>query len=201
MKKRAKRTGAATPAATKAETLTGLVERNYGALRSIASREIAQRKLQRTTTPTSLVAETVMRLIRQRRVPRNNSQLCGLATILMTRALADRTRRTQARKRGAARKPLEIDNGIERDLRVTGSAVTGETPKALQARVLSCLQSLSREHPKEMEVITLHLVLGIPMENAAKLMGISRRTAYRCLTDGLASLRDEVGIGRLGDGA
>ena len=184
-------------------SLTTLVERNYEALRSIASREIVHRKLQRTTTPTSLVAETVMRLMHQRKKPTTGSQLCGLATIMMTRALADRTRRTRARKRGAGRRGVELDDGIERDLRTDGgkrvatSAASGAATVALQSRVLACLEALSRDKPREVEVLTLHLILGLPIEKVAKLMGISRRTAYRCLADGLASLREEVGVEHL----
>jgi RNA polymerase sigma factor (sigma-70 family) len=195
-----------TPARTKPpdnDSLTALVECNYKALRSIASREIVQRKLQRTTTPTSLVAETVMRIMRQREQPTTGSQLCGLATIMMTRALADRTRRTRARKRGAGRRGVELDDGIERDLRTDGgkrvatSAASGAANVALQSRVLSCLESLSRDKPREVEVLTLHLILGLPIEKVAKLMAVSRRTAYRCLADGLASLREEVGVEHL----
>lgn len=201
MTKRVKKASSVRKKPADGGSLTLLVERNYESLRSIASREIVQRKLQRTTTPTSLVAETVMRLMRQREVPRTNSQLCGLATIMMTRALADRTRRTRARKRGAGRKGIELDDGIERDLRTDAGKrdPSSAAARALQSRVLSCLESLSREHPREVEVLTLHLILGIPVEKAAKLMGISRRTAYRCLTDGLASLRDEVGLAHLKD--
>jgi len=179
--------------------LTHLIERNYASLRTIARREIVQRKLQRTTTPTSLVAETVMRLMRQRQAPQSNSQLCGLATILMTRALADRSRRSRARKRGSARKAMELDESIERDLRTDAAAPKARAPQALQSRVLNCLQSLSREHPREMETITLHLVLGFSVEKVAKLMGVSRRTAYRSLAVGLETLREEVGVERLGE--
>lgn len=174
--------------------LTTLIERNYPSLRTIARREITQRKLQRTTTPTSLVAETVMRLMRQRKAPESNTQLCGLATILMTRALADRTRRAGARKRGASRKAVALDNDISHDLRHAKGSAAPESPRLLQTRVLSCLEAMSRDHPRETEIITLHLVLGVSVEKAATLMGISRRTAYRALEDGLAKLRGEVGI-------
>lgn len=174
--------------------LTHLIERNYASLRTIARREIVQRKLQRSTTPTSLVAETVMRLMRQRKAPQSNTQLCGLATILMTRALADRTRRAGARKRGSARKAVALENDISEDFRNAKPAASRGAPRTLQARVLSCLEAMSREYPRETEIITLHLVLGVSVEKAAVLMGISRRTAYRSLEDGLIKLRSEVGI-------
>lgn len=191
---------AAKPTGGTGDPLTSLIEQNYSSLRTIARREIVQRKLQRTTTPTSLVAETVMRLMRQRKAPQSSTQLCGLAAIMMTRALADRTRRAGARKRGSARKALLIDDGIERDLRTErGRAARRPRQDSLQTRVLSCLESMSREHPRETELITLHLVLGIPVEKAAALMGISRRTAYRALETGLVTLRSAVGIDALED--
>lgn len=190
MAKKATKKGAATePTAAR---LTALVERNYTALRSIAEREIVARKLARSVTPTSLVAETVMRLMRQRELPRSTPQLCGLATILMTRALGDRTRRARTRKRGSARKPVELRDDIDRDGR-TGARATDAETLSLHGRLLGSLETLSKKHPREMELITLRLVLELPMARVCELLSVPERTAYRELREGLALLKREMG--------
>lgn len=183
-----------TPAATArtADSLTALVERNYATLRGIARRELVARKLQRTMTPTSLVAESVVRLIKQRKRPRSGSQLCGLATIMMTRAIADRARRVQAGKRRGGARPMPIDqaiaDGLKEDLR-TAPAMRLPASPTLRGRLITALETIAEEHPREIEVITLHLVLGIDIDRTAELVGVSRRTAYRSLETGLAHLR------------
>lgn len=182
----------AAAAAKPADRLTLLVERNYTELRSIASREIVTRKLSRTITPSSLVAETVMRLMRQRELPRTSPQLCGLATLLMVRALSDRARRARARKRNGAQKPLPLVEDIHGDLR-TGAGTPAAQPPLLHARLLAGLERVSKQHPRPMEIITLRLVLGLPMPRVAELTGLSERTAYREMNEGLRILKQEMG--------
>jgi RNA polymerase sigma factor (sigma-70 family) len=178
------------------DRLTGLVERNYAALRAIADREIAARNLARSVTPTSLVAEAVVRLMRQRQVPQTAPHLCGLSTILMGQALADRLRKTRARKRNGGRKPLPLPEDLQQDRR--SSLRIPQDPKAavVRERLLEALQRLAISHPREMEVLTLRLVLEMPMEKSAKLVGISIRTAYRDLNEGLLLLKRHIGWDR-----
>jgi RNA polymerase sigma factor (sigma-70 family) len=178
------------------DRLTRLVERNYAALRAIADREIAARNLARSVTPTSLVAEAVVRLMRQKAVPQTAPHLCGLSTILMGQALADRLRKTRARKRNGGRKPLPLPEDLQQDRR--SSLRIPQDPKAavLRERLLEALQRLATSHPREMEIITLRLVLEMPMEKSAKLVGISIRTAYRDLNEGLLLLKRNIGWDR-----
>lgn len=181
------------PAAAKpTDRLTLLVERNYSELRSIAEREIVTRKLSRTITPSSLVAETVMRLMRQREMPRTSPQLCGLATILMVRALSDRARRSRAKKRSGPAKALQLDDQIDGDRR-TGAGGRDEALPLLHGRLLAGLERLSKRHPREMELITLRLVLGMPMAKVAALAGMPERSAYRAMHEGLDLLKQELG--------
>jgi RNA polymerase sigma factor (sigma-70 family) len=187
-----KRTGTGSAASKAPAKLTALVERNYSALRSIAEREIVARKLARSVTPTSLVAEAVMQLMKQRTLPRSTPQLCGLATILMTRALSDRSRRARTRKRGSARKPVALRDDIDRDGRTGARAVDAET-LSLHGRLLGSLEKLSKKHPREMELITLRLVLELPMARVCELLSMPERTAYRELREGLELLKREMG--------
>jgi DNA-directed RNA polymerase specialized sigma24 family protein len=43
---------------------------------------------------------------------------------------------------------------------------------------------LATTHPREMEVVTLHSVAGIPMERVAQLVDVSLATAHRDLASG-----------------
>lgn len=178
------------------DTLARLVERNYASLRTIADREIAARKLARSVTPTSLVAETVVRLMRQRKIPRTAPHLCGLSTILMGQALADRARKARARKRNDGRRPLPLPEDLHVDRRSSLRGGSDQKSALLRDRLLEALQSLAPKHPREMEVITLRLVLEMPMDRIAKLVGVSLRTAYRDLNEGLLLLKHEIGWDR-----
>ena len=178
------------------DRLTRLVERNYAALRAIADREIAARNLARTVTPTSLVAEAVVRLMRQRKVPQTAPHLCGLSTILMGQALADRVRKSRARKRNGGQKPVPLPTDLQHDRRAALRMPQDPKAAVLRDRLLEALQRLAIGHPREMEVITLRLVLEMPMDNVAKLVGISMRTAYRDLNEGLVLLKRYIGWDR-----
>ena len=56
-------------------SLASLVERNYAALREIAAREIRSRRVCRSISPTSLVGETMVRLMLQRAIPESDTHL------------------------------------------------------------------------------------------------------------------------------
>lgn len=177
------------------DRLTRLVDRNYAALREIADREITARNLARSVSPTSLVAETVVRLMRQRKMPQTAPHLCGLSTILMGQALADRARRARTIKRNPGHKPVQLPSDLQHDRRA--SLRMSPDPKAagLRDQLLKALQDLAAGHPREMEVITLRLILEMPMEKVARLVGISTRTAYRDLNEGLLLLKRQIGWG------
>jgi DNA-directed RNA polymerase specialized sigma24 family protein len=54
--------------------------------------------------------------------------------------------------------------------------------------LLAAMQDVAETLPRSMEVMTLHLVAGIPLARVAELVGISERTASRDLEEGRAAL-------------
>lgn len=144
-----------------------LVERNYSTLREIARRKLHRSPLAKTMSPTSLVAESVVRLMRQRALPSTAPHLSGLATILMAQALSDRAKGRLAAARKSSR----------------------------QAELIQQMELLGRQHPRRMEVVTLHLVLGIALPEVARMLAISERTAFRELATGRAALAAALGSG------
>jgi len=170
--------------------LSALVERNYGDLRRIAVRELRSARLARTMSPTSLVSESMVRLMRQRSVPAESAHLLGLATILMVQALSDRAKRRRAIKRGKRIPHFTITGDIPSDCRpaATAEGPADEANRLLHQQLLAHMADLMRSHPRMMEIVTLHLVLDVPMPRVAELLGVSERTCYRECGEGRRKL-------------
>ena len=177
--------------------LHDLVASNYASLREIAAREIRASKMARSITPSSLVAESVVRLMKQRTPPRTGTHLCGLATVLMAHALSDRAKLRRAAKRGAGRRPARLEADVGLDLRTrkrTARADEAAEEAAMRATLVGHLEALARGRPRMVEIVTLHLVLGLPMERVAALVGTSLRTAFRELREGRGLLARRMGM-------
>lgn len=162
-----------------------LVADHYAELREIAARTLrteqaAAGRPPAPIEPTSLITETVIRLLHQRTLPQDDSHLRGLASMFMTRIIADRRRAMLAKSRDARRTgPL--------DTQAEAVADTG-VPEAAEREGLALLEQamvdLASEHPREMEVVTLSAVAGIPMGRVAELLLISDASTYRLLERG-----------------
>lgn len=181
----------------KQSELATLVESHYLALRRIASRLLRDQSYSRETSPTSLVAESVIRLLRQRNQPCSVDHLRGLATVFMTRVLLDASKHRRRVKRGAGTRalPLPADDVLVA-LASTSSQSDGannsSTNHELDA-LRGALESLALASPRQAEALTLHVVAGIPLLRTADLLGISHRTAARDVSDGAAALTRLLG--------
>jgi len=174
------------------KTIGTLIESNYPELRRIAARQLRSSRLAGTMSPTSLVSESVMRLMRQRTLPREPAHLRGLTTILMAQAMSDRMKLRRAAKRGkhVPHSPLTPDVHGDRRRALPGDSARPPAPAlpAVQQSLLAHMSELTRTHPRMMEIVTLHLVLDVPMPRIAELLGISERTGYRELSEGRRKL-------------
>ena len=178
------------------ESFAQLVELHYAALRRIAERSIKSRSYPASMSPTSLVAESVMRLLQQREQPMRESHLRGLATVFMARVLADSAKTRLRHKRGgrAARRSL-ADPEVSVELPVTRSGNgngTAADPTVDRDELLGAMERVAEALPRAMEVVTLHLVADIPLTRTAELVGVSERTAYRDLQEGRKALAREL---------
>lgn len=176
--------------------LSSLVEANYAELRRIATRQLRSARLARSMSPTSLVSESVVRLMRQRAVPAEAAHLLGLATILMVQALSDRAKRQRAVKRGKRLPHRQLSSDVHEDRRGVSSA--SESPgadaplTAMHQQLIAQMTDLMRTHPRMMEIVTLHLVLDVPMPRVAQLLGLSERTCYRECGEGRRRLAERL---------
>lgn len=182
---------------TKHAALHALVAANYALLREIAAREIRASRLARSITPSSLVAESVVRLMKQRTPPRTGPRLCGLATVLMAHALSDRAKLRRAAKRGAGRRPGRIEGDVARDRRTRQEESRADIlaeAAAMRAELLAHMEALAQVRPRMVEIVTLHVVIGIPMDRVAAMVGASERTAFRELREGREVLARRMGM-------
>jgi DNA-directed RNA polymerase specialized sigma24 family protein len=113
----------------------------------------------------------------------------------MTRVIADRRRNRLAAKRDV-RLTQRLDTQAEDELHDTPPGGS-ETPRADLELLERAMIEQAATHPRQMEVVTLHSVAGIPMDRVAAMVGISPATAHRDFAEGrellarrLRSLRD-----------
>jgi DNA-directed RNA polymerase specialized sigma24 family protein len=124
----------------------------------------------------------------QHELPQTQSHLRGLASVFMTRVIADRRRRRLAGKRDA-RITERLDTEAE------GSLVGGTDRPADRdelVRLEKAMIEIAARHPRQVEVVTLHSVAGIPLERVAQMLGISPATAQRDFASGRARLARAV---------
>lgn len=178
------------------QSFAQLVEQHYYALRRIAERSIRSRSYPASMSPTSLVAESVMRLLQQRERPMRESHLRGLATVFMARVLADAAKSRLRQKRGGrtVRRSL-TDPAVSVELSVQpprGVQGTEGESSIDRDELLGAMERVAEALPRAMEVVTLHLVADIPLARTAELVGVSERTAYRDLQEGRKALAHEL---------
>jgi RNA polymerase sigma factor (sigma-70 family) len=180
------------------ESFAQLVEQHYSALRRIAERSIRSRAYPASMSPTSLVAESVMRLLQQRERPMGEAHLRGLATVFMARVLADSAKSRMRQKRGGGlqrRSLADPSVSVELGTHVRASAGTGGPSDGTaidRDELLGAMERVAEVMPRAMEIVTLHLVADIPLARTAELVGVSERTAYRDLQEGRKALADEL---------
>jgi RNA polymerase sigma factor (TIGR02999 family) len=168
-----------------------LVSAHYDALRDIAQRTL--RAEQETAgfgaaaiAPTSLVTETVIKFMNQHQLPVAEAHLRGLASVFMTRVIADRRRARLAARRDT-RLTTRLDTEAEGPEEEPRDPATREDLERLEDAMIR----LAEHHPREMEVVTLHSVAGIPMERVAQMIGVHVATAHRDLASGRERLARE----------
>ena len=169
-----------------------LVSAHYDALRDIAQRTL--RAEQETAgfgaaaiAPTSLVTETVIKFMNQHQLPVAEAHLRGLASVFMTRVIADRRR-----ARLAARRDTRLTTRLHTEAEGPEEEPRDPATREDLERLEDAMIRLAEHHPREMEVVTLHSVAGIPMERVAQMIGVHVATAHRDLASGRERLAREL---------
>jgi RNA polymerase sigma factor (TIGR02999 family) len=165
----------------------------YDELRRLAAQKLTHEKPGQTLQPTALVHEAYLRLVAggEASAPREQTwEGCGhffaAAAEAMRRILVDRARRKKRPKHGGDRRRLDLE---AHDLPLDSSA---EEVLALD----EALTRLAQQDPGAAKIVQLHFFAGLPIEQTAEALGVSRATAYRQWAYARAWLRCAMGEGQ-----
>src|SRR5262245_28523284 len=167
-----------------AEQLLPLV---YDELRKLAAARMAREKPGQTIQATALVHEAYLRLVGGD----GGSQWSGrghffaAAAEAMRRILVDSARRKKRDKHGGDRHRVDLHEYHE-----------PAGPPADEILALDeALTRLAADDPDAAQVVQLHFFAGLPIEQVAETLGVSRATAYRQWSYARAWLRNTMSGG------
>jgi RNA polymerase sigma factor (TIGR02999 family) len=164
-----------------AEQLLPLV---YDELRKLAAARMSHEKPGQTLQPTALVHEAWMRLTDENGSVRfeNRAHFFGAAAEAMRRILVENARRKKRAKHGGALQRVDWTNL---------DVAVAEDDDAVLA-VSEALDKLAQHDSVGAELIKLRFFAGLPNVEAAKVLGLSERTAKRTWAYARAWLLDEL---------
>jgi RNA polymerase sigma factor (TIGR02999 family) len=167
-----------------AEQLLPLV---YGELRQLAAHKLAQEKPGQTLQATALVHEAYLRLVDTDRASRWDSRghFFAAAAEAMRRILVNRAQEMQCLKRGGGRKRIDLD----------GLAVVDDASPDDVLAIDEALARLAQESQPCAELVKLRFFAGLTLGEAARALGLARRTADRYWAYARARLFELLGGG------
>jgi RNA polymerase sigma factor (TIGR02999 family) len=164
-----------------AEKLLPLV---YDELRKLAAARMEQEKVGQTLQATGLVHEAYMKLVDGDAGQHWDSRghFFAAAAEAMRRILVDNARRKRSLKGGGEQKRQELD-GLD--------VAIPEIPEDLVA-LDEALSRLAMQDKAAADLIQLRFFAGLPLLEAAQILGVSSRTADRLWAYARAWLRQEI---------
>lgn len=164
-----------------------LTQRFYDDLRGIAAKFFVAEQAGHTLQPTAVANEACLRIMNQGLPDVPRDQQLAIAARVLKQVLVDHSRKRNADKRGGAAKhhdALRLD--LDRDmLREERTVVDFDAVH----RALDKLRTLSES---QAELVTLRMFSGMSMDQAASVLGLSKRSAEREWTVARAWLRREL---------
>jgi RNA polymerase sigma factor (TIGR02999 family) len=155
----------------------------YHELRRMAAHKMAAEPAGHTLQPTALVHEAWLRLVDPpHRSWQNRAHFFGAAAEAMRRILIARARRKGRQRRGSGAAHLDVD-----ELEIA-SPVPDDQLLALN----EALDRFAALEPQQAELVKLRYFVGLKIEEAAEVLGISRATANRWWAYARAWLFDAV---------
>jgi RNA polymerase sigma factor (TIGR02999 family) len=166
---------------TAAEQLLPLI---YDELRKLAAARMANESAGHTLQPTALVHEAWLRLAGKDADVQfaNRAHFFAAAAEAMRRILIERARRKGAEKRGGDWQRIDLDK--------VDVAVDADDDTLLL--VNEALEKLAQEDANAAEVAKLRFFGGLTLEEAAQVMGVTKRTADRYWAFARVWLFDEM---------
>jgi RNA polymerase sigma factor (TIGR02999 family) len=142
----------------------------YEELRELAARKMANEVAGQTLQPTALVHEAWLRLVGKENPKfENRSYFFAAAAEAMRRILIDNARRKRALRHGGGQQRVEFDE--------VNLASPDRCEDDQLLAVNEALDKLAAHSKPEAELVKLRYFVGMTLEEAAEVLGISARTA------------------------
>ena len=159
----------------------------YDELRRMAAHKMSTESAGHTLQPTALVHEVWLKLVD---VPfqswQNRAHFFGAAAEAMRRILIARARRKQAQRCGSGAAHVDV-NELE---------IASPAPDEQLIALDEALNRFARQEPQQAELVKLRYFVGMTIEEAASVLGISEATAKRWWTYARAWLLEEIRPGQ-----
>ena len=166
--------------------LESLVPVVYNELRQVARRQLSRESPDHTLSPTALVHEAYLRLLRQHHVQiMDREGLLAVAGITMRRVLVDHARSRTRQKRGGDTRPVPLESGDEPRLL---DEVQAEEVLAIDV----ALDRLAVLDDRARRVVECRVFAGLTLQETADALGISTKSVQRTWTVARAWLRKEI---------
>jgi RNA polymerase sigma factor (TIGR02999 family) len=166
-----------------AQSATQLLPLVYDELRRLAAAKMAREAPGQTLQPTALVHEAWLRLAgNEKQAWEGRAHFFAAAAEAMQRILIDRARRKRAHRHGGGEAPVAMDQ-VE-----IAAAVPDEEWLALS----EALERFEVHHNVKARFIKLRYFVGLNLEEAAQVLGVSVPTASRWWSYGRAWLAQEM---------
>jgi RNA polymerase sigma factor (TIGR02999 family) len=155
----------------------------YGELRKLAAHKMSNESPNQTLQPTALVHEAWLRLTGNENAQWNGrSHFFAAAAEAMRRILIDNARRKLAKRHGGGQQRVDLG---DQDI-----AATADDDQLLA--INEALDKLAAQDKPKAQLVKLRFFVGLTIEQAAEVLGISEATAKRHWTFARAWLYREI---------
>ena len=158
----------------------------YEELRRLAAQKMSHEQPGQTLQATALVHEVYLRLVgSDDRNWSGSTHFFAAAAEAMRRILIENARRKLRLKRGGARQKIDLED----------ESIVIEGPSEDIVALDEALAKLALEDPVKADLVKLRYFAGLTIEQAAKILNISKATADRYWSYSRAWLFDEINKG------
>lgn len=162
----------------------------YHELRRLARARMARERDPQTLTPTALVHEAYLRLVKDEKLSwENRGHFFAAAAEAMRRILIERARRYARRRHGGGQQRVSLDD----------YAAAVEAPAEELLDLDEALSRLEERDPAMATVVKLRFFSGLTVPEAAAALGVSESTVHRQWTAARAWLQHEMTRARPAD--
>ena len=142
----------------------------YNELRRMAAHKMSAERPGHTLQPTALVHEAWLKLVDSPNQSwQNRAHFFGAAAEAMRRLLIARARSKQTQRRGAGAAHLDVDE----------FEIASAAPDDQLLALNEALDRFAALEPQQAELVKLRYFVGMKIEEAAEVLGISKATAKR----------------------